>query len=204
VRQAIEDSARRPGANTTQEIVFTSRAKRAIELAFEESRQFHHNYVGTEHLLLGILHEHDSQGALILLNFGVDLSHARNRTAALKRSHGPFSSFDHVQLAMPAGKEDQARAFYLTILEMTEIPKPTRLAERGGVWFASGELQLHLGVDPDFHASGKAHPALRCTDYSELISRLIAAGIQVQTEQGESSAHAYFSDPFGNRIELIG
>jgi catechol 2,3-dioxygenase-like lactoylglutathione lyase family enzyme len=204
VRQAIETSARRPGANVTQEMVFTLRAKRAIELAFEAARTFRHNYVGTEHLLLGILHEHDGQGALILRDLGVDLAQARNRAATLERAALPFSCFDHVQLAMPPGKEDEARGFYVTLLGMTEIPKPARLAQRGGVWFASGELQLHLGVDEDFHAGRKSHPALRCNDYDGLISRLGAAGVEVQTERYLSLVRAYIYDPFGNRIELVG
>ena len=41
-------------------------------------------------------------------------------------------AIDHVQLAMPAGEEEQARAFFGGVLEMTEIPKPTVLAARGG------------------------------------------------------------------------
>ncbi len=204
VRQSIKASARRSGANVTQEMVFTPRAKRVIELAFEEARTFRHNYVGTEHLLLGILHEHEGLGAAVLLDLGVDLAQARSRIAALEQRLVPFSSFEHVQLAMPAGKEEEARRFYLALLGMTELPKPAHLAERGGVWFASGELQLHLGVDPDFHAGRKAHPALRCNDYNGLISRLAAAGVDVQTEQDPSSVRAYVCDPFGNRIELIG
>jgi len=49
----------------------------------------------------------------------------------------PFSAIDHVQLAMPAGREDDARAFFLGVLGMTEVPKPPDLAKRGGCWFSS-------------------------------------------------------------------
>jgi catechol 2,3-dioxygenase-like lactoylglutathione lyase family enzyme len=75
-----------------------------------------------------------------------------------------FTTIDHVQLAMPSGQEELARSFYRDILGMDELPKPLELAKRGGCWFASGDVQLHLGVENDFRAAKKAHPALRCRD----------------------------------------
>src|SRR5262249_28027088 len=116
----------------------------------------------------------------------------------------PFSAIDHVQLAMPAGKEDAARTFYCNLLGMTEIPKPAELAKRGGCWFASGVVQLHLGVEADFRPAKKAHPALRCPDYDTLILRLRAAGAELKEDEnipGVRRCHIF--DPFGNRIELI-
>ena len=64
----------------------------------------------------------------------------------------PFSAIDHVQLAMPAGREDAARHFYGDLLGMAEIPKPAELAKRGGCWFGSDAVQIHLGVENDFPA----------------------------------------------------
>ena len=66
---------------------------------------------------------------------------------------------DHVQLAMPAGQESLARQFYSGVLGLVEEPKPANLAKRGGVWFKSGSLRFHLGVDSDFRPARKAHPA---------------------------------------------
>lgn len=77
--------------------------------------------------------------------------------------------FDHVQLAMPKGEEDRARAFYRDVLEMTEIPKPAPLAANGGVWFQSGDVELHLGVEEHFQPAKKAHPAVRVADILSLI-----------------------------------
>lgn len=82
----------------------------------------------------------------------------------------PFTAIDHVQLAMPAGAEETAREFYRDLLGMAELPKPTELAKRGGCWFASGSVQVHLGVEADFRPTKKAHPALRCRDYAGLIA----------------------------------
>ena len=60
-------------------------------------------------------------------------------------SPGPLVAIDHVQLAMPAGGEAQARRFFLDLLGMQEIPKPTELTKRGGCWFVTGDVQIHLG-----------------------------------------------------------
>ncbi len=62
---------------------------------------------------------------------------------------------------MPAGEEETARQYYSGLLGMEEIPKPPELAKRGGCWFKSGSVQVHLGVEADFHPAKKAHPAFR-------------------------------------------
>jgi catechol 2,3-dioxygenase-like lactoylglutathione lyase family enzyme len=116
----------------------------------------------------------------------------------------PFSAIDHVQLAMPAGGEEQARTFYRGLLGMKEIGKPVELAKRGGCWFECGPVQIHLGVEADFRAARKAHPALRCFDYDGLTSRLKMAGIEVVDDASIPAVRrCHIFDPFGNRIELI-
>src|SRR4029079_5848237 len=52
---------------------------------------------------------------------------------------------DHVQLAIPPGGEEQARAFYGGVLGLEELPKPEAMRARGGLWFAGG---IHLGIEP--------------------------------------------------------
>jgi catechol 2,3-dioxygenase-like lactoylglutathione lyase family enzyme len=115
----------------------------------------------------------------------------------------PFSSVDHVQLAMPAGEETRAREFYGGALGMDELPKPAELAARGGCWFASGDVQIHLGVEPDFRPARKAHPGLRCSDYDALLARLRERAIVVREETLAAGRRAFVDDPFGNRIELV-
>ena len=106
---------------------------------------------------------------------------------------------------MPAGAEDQARAFYAGVLGMTELPKPPELAKRGGCWFASGDVQIHLGVEADFRAARKAHPALRCVNYEGLRERLRTAQIEIRDDENIPGVRrCHIDDPFGNRIELIG
>jgi catechol 2,3-dioxygenase-like lactoylglutathione lyase family enzyme len=116
----------------------------------------------------------------------------------------PFIAIDHVQLAMPSGEEEMARAFYGKVLGMREIAKPPELAKRGGCWFESRGVQIHLGVEADFRPARKAHPALRCADYEGLTTHLRVSGVEVTEDEsipGVRRCHIF--DPFGNRIELI-
>lgn len=116
----------------------------------------------------------------------------------------PVRYLDHVQLAMPAGREAEARAFYSAILGIPEVDKPSHLASRGGCWFESGAVKIHLGVDANFVAARKAHPAFVVDGLLQLVSRLKQAGYQVVEDQPLAGyVRRYVSDPFGNRIELM-
>ena len=112
---------------------------------------------------------------------------------------------DHVQLAIPANGESQARQFYGELLGLPEIAKPPNLASRGGAWFQCGALQLHLGVDIDFRPAKKAHPAFLVRDLPHLIEALRSAGYDVtfDVERVAGFERAFTVDPFGNRIELL-
>lgn len=115
----------------------------------------------------------------------------------------PVRKIDHVQLAMPSGREDEARDFYSGLLGISEHPKPEHLAKRGGCWFEDGDLKIHLGVDADFRPARKAHPALQVDDLPALIARLQAAKVPVREDEPlEGDRRVYVDDPFGNRIEL--
>jgi catechol 2,3-dioxygenase-like lactoylglutathione lyase family enzyme len=114
-------------------------------------------------------------------------------------------AIDHVQLAMPAGQEAKARAFYAELLGIPEKPKPPVLAARGGCWFESGGVKLHLGVEQEFRPAKKAHPGLRVDDLEALVGRLRSAGVKVVPDDVElaGSARYFTEDPFGNRLELL-
>lgn len=111
---------------------------------------------------------------------------------------------DHVQLAMPRGLEDQARSFYRDVLGLVEVDKPAVLAARGGVWFACGAQQLHLGVEEDFRPARKAHPGLLVKGLVELVGLCEAAGYEVKHDADlPGYDRVYVTDPFGNRVELM-
>jgi catechol 2,3-dioxygenase-like lactoylglutathione lyase family enzyme len=113
---------------------------------------------------------------------------------------------DHVQLAAPPGCETEARRFFGELLGLSELDKPAALADRGGVWFAAGTEQLHVGVDPDFAPALKAHPALRMPpgELEALAARLVGAGAEVLWEEGIPGYERFHTtDPWGNRLEFI-
>ena len=111
---------------------------------------------------------------------------------------------DRVQLAMPHGGEAQARAFYVGVLGMQEIPKPAHLAVGGGCWFAAGSAQIHLGLEDGFTPSRRAHPALLVSDLPTLVTRLEQGGVPFQAGKPlEGYRRGDILDPFGNWIELM-
>src|SRR5205823_6188917 len=80
-RQAVENMVSSSGGTMTiGEIPFTPRAKRVLELAVDEARSLGHNYVGTEHLLLGLIREGEGVAAKVLLELGVDRKRVREET----------------------------------------------------------------------------------------------------------------------------
>ncbi len=116
-------------------------------------------------------------------------------------------SLDHVQLAAPPGCEPAARRFYGELLGLAELAKPEPLQARGGVWFALGAGQLHIGIADPFRPAGKAHPALRLADETALetlAQRLADAGAPVRWDAELPAVRRFYTeDPWGNRLELL-
>ena len=122
---------------------------------------------------------------------------------------GAIVGLDHVQVAAPAGSDEDARRFYGTLLGLAELEKPPLLAARGGVWFRVGEQQLHVGVVDGFVPAAKAHPAFRVSS-REALERLASVlqehGVVVRwADRHEIPGRARFfvDDPWGNRLELL-
>jgi hypothetical protein len=116
----------------------------------------------------------------------------------------PVTAIDHVLLAMPPGREAEARAFYHVLLGIPEAAKPLNLAKRGGCWFERGSLKIHLGVEADFRPARKAHPAFIVEGLAILSAALSKAGHPLKTDEPlEGYTRVFVDDPFGNRIELM-
>jgi catechol 2,3-dioxygenase-like lactoylglutathione lyase family enzyme len=121
----------------------------------------------------------------------------------------------HVQVACPAGGEEEARRFYADGLGMVEVAKPAALAARGGCWFrvydenGAVAAEIHVGVEDPFRPARKAHPALVVDDVAaldRLAERLRSAGHEVDTSERESfGGHLRFHafDLHGNRVEVL-
>lgn len=115
-----------------------------------------------------------------------------------------ITRLDHVQLAMPPGGEEQARAFYGRLLHLRELEKPEALKAKGGCWFAGQGVELHLGVQVDFAPATKAHPGLRVADLAAAQAELAAADITIVPDDSNVKVRRFYvNDPFGNRLEFI-
>ena len=91
VRSAVEFIIGRGEKPSSGQVGLTPRAKRVIELAIDEARRLDHNYIGTEHLLLGLLSEGEGVAAHVLDSFGITLEQARNETAHFLSQGAPKS-----------------------------------------------------------------------------------------------------------------
>lgn len=113
-------------------------------------------------------------------------------------------ALDHVQMTIPVGGEDVARAFFVNLLGFTEVPKPEALQGRGGAWFTSGAVNLHLGVQDPFTPSKKGHPAFLLDNLQETVDHLATARAVLKDDKPlPGYIRKFTEDPFGNRIELM-
>ncbi len=83
LRKEVEENTSSSQRPKSAEIVFTPRAKKVIEIAYEEARNLSHNYIGTEHLLLGLIKESEGVAARVLNNLGADISKIKSEIAKI-------------------------------------------------------------------------------------------------------------------------
>jgi len=84
VWKAVEEKAPRGGGRYTMDMQLTPRCKLVIDLAYDEARRLKNNYIGTEHLLLGLLREEVNQATRILIQYGADLERTRQEVRLLQ------------------------------------------------------------------------------------------------------------------------
>lgn len=110
---------------------------------------------------------------------------------------------DHIQVCIPKGAEQEARAFYTDILGLDEIEKPAALKANGGLWYQIGEIQLHIGTE-EMTGKSKRHPAFEVAAVWEVRRYLESKGVPTKDDQAIPGCHRFsFYDPFDNRIEFL-
>lgn len=116
-----------------------------------------------------------------------------------------LTSVHHVQLCAPPDCETAARAFYGDLLGLREIEKPPELKKRGGVWFELGDgRQIHIGVETEFVAARRAHPAFIVAGLEALHEKIKRAGYTTTSDDLFIGYRRFYAhDPFGNRIEFL-
>jgi ATP-dependent Clp protease ATP-binding subunit ClpA len=87
VRQQVEEIIGQGQQAPSGHIPFTPRAKKVLELSRREAEQLGHNYIGTEHILLGLIREGDGVGAQVLVTLGADLNRVRQQVIQLLHGH---------------------------------------------------------------------------------------------------------------------
>jgi len=111
-----------------------------------------------------------------------------------------FKRLDHVLVAIPEQKTDEARAFYSQVLGLTEIPGNH---PAGAIWFEIADIQLHLREEAGGNWSLR-HPAFEVADLEEAKQQLLAQGVEISYSSVIEGRDRFFiRDPFGNRMEFI-
>jgi ATP-dependent Clp protease ATP-binding subunit ClpC len=145
IRRDVEETIKRgkDPVSLERDLPYTSRAKKVLELAMEEARELGHSYVGTEHLLLGVLREQKGIGAVVLTHSGITLDALRTELQRL------LASGDRVETLGPAPG-------------LVPTPRPALKLRRalaplaflsfafGTVWAAAGAMKLIFGIAISF------------------------------------------------------
>jgi catechol 2,3-dioxygenase-like lactoylglutathione lyase family enzyme len=114
-------------------------------------------------------------------------------------------NIDHIQITIPTGQEQIARAFYCGVLGLAEIEKPNSLKGRGGLWVAIGGQELHIGTEDGVDRTlTRAHVAYRVEDIDSWRAKLERAGCVILESVPIPGCDRFETrDPFGNRMEFI-
>ena len=114
-----------------------------------------------------------------------------------------FEKLHHVQVCVPFGASDRAKAFYCHILGLEEVPKPAAAVGKGGFWVKVADIELHIGVEANTGGS-KRHPAFVVKDLEAARNYLTKVGVRIQEDSAIPGRQRFsFFDPWNNRIELM-
>jgi len=119
VRSQVEEIIGQGGSSPSGHIPFTPRAKKVLELSLREALQLGHNYIGTEHILLGLIREGEGVAAQVLVKLGADLSRVRQQVIQLLSGYqGPGGSTEKAgTTAGPSGSPGQEQASGSLVLD---------------------------------------------------------------------------------------
>ncbi|MGH9363090.1 MAG: Clp protease N-terminal domain-containing protein, partial [Thermoanaerobaculia bacterium] len=127
IRSEIEKNVQSgPSMVTMGQLPFTPRAKKVLELSMEEANELGHNYIGTEHLLLGLLRENDGVAAQVLLDLGLKLEEVRNEVLELLGAEMQQES-SPVQQAQPKTGRSKTPALDAFGRDLTELAREGKL-----------------------------------------------------------------------------
>ena len=150
IRQRVEEIIGRGSGPPSGHIPFTPRAKKVLEMSLREALQLGHNYIGTEHILLGLLREGQGVGAQVLAEWGVTVAAVRDRVGGIEREErdGPRDVAPGMSEPIEIGIEERAEAgLPPQDDEMIEIPAE-QFARLVAEIARLRDLLRHHGIDP--------------------------------------------------------
>jgi ATP-dependent Clp protease ATP-binding subunit ClpA len=160
VRQQVEEIIGQGQQAPSGHIPFTPRAKKVLELASREAKQLGHDYIGTEHILLGLIREGEGVAAQVLVRLGADLNRARQQVIQLLHGH-------RGREPVSAGAGRPERAVAADLLARIDAIESRLLAveQRVGTGPDTGDLDQQIG-----QARGERQAAADAEDYEQAAS----------------------------------
>ena len=113
------------------------------------------------------------------------------------------TTVDHVNITAPRAQEAEMLHFYRAILGLREIPKPEPQRSRGGAWFQTGAVQVHISLEDHESPRSRRHVCFLVSDLKQARAAAVAAGIAIEEENvAEGLSRFFIRDPAGNRLEI--
>ncbi|HUZ51577.1 MAG TPA: Clp protease N-terminal domain-containing protein [Streptosporangiaceae bacterium] len=190
VRENVEEIVGRGTKEPSGHIPFTPRAKKVLELSLREALQLSHNYIGTEHILLGLIREGEGVAAQVLVQLGADLSRVRQQVIQLL--HGPGGGGEATAGAGPlsrlTGRRDRALLSGFRTQLTAIVSRLTAVEQRVGVGPDTSELDgLIAQVTSERRAAADAQDYERAATLRDRERTLLAD--KASREQEWAAAH---------------
>ena len=155
VRARVEEIVGRGGSAPSGHIPFTPRAKKVLELSLREALQLGHNYIGTEHILLGLIREGDGVAAQVLVDLGADLPTVRRRVVELLAGEAAPASGARQQCGF-CGRDVRDVSRYVTSAWAAICDECVEAAHRALASASGDDPHLSLPPRPDDEAGDPA------------------------------------------------
>ena len=147
IRSEIERQVTRGDGRLGQDMQLTPRAKRVIDLAYDEARQLGNNYIGTEHLLLGLIREGEGLAGRVLAKLGVDLANTRLEVRAMQDNDSPITPL-RTRIAQEWKKLSEEQQFVLQAVGMPFSDLPPNLQKELETLFKAGLHPFQIDMVP--------------------------------------------------------
>ena len=163
VRSQVEEIIGQGGSSPSGHIPFTPRAKKVLELSLREALQLGHNYIGTEHILLGLIREGEGVAAQVLVKLGADLSRVRQQVIQLLSGYQGPAGRTEGGSSSTAGANVAARRRRTRPATRATARSSTSSAATSPSWPGSASSTRSSGAPASSSGSCRSSPGARRT-----------------------------------------